>query len=143
MGCRGRGYFLFPCFSNGETSRFQGFLSLGVFRHGQGHHSPLPAIKSGQRKLGEVDRIPTLIDRQQAHAFAPQHLTQKYIVPLLPAKVSMRMHAAKRHDVFLSEVLWGERVGLLPIDERWYTVYFAQLPLARFDSWQRRVVPLS
>ncbi len=48
----------------------------------------------------------------------------------------------KRHDVFLSEVLWGERVGLLPIDERWYTVYFAHLPLGRFDSWQRRVVPL-
>ena len=48
----------------------------------------------------------------------------------------------KRHDVFLSEVLWGERVGLLPIDERWYTVYFAELPLARFDSWQRRVLPL-
>jgi hypothetical protein len=48
----------------------------------------------------------------------------------------------KRHDVFLSEVLWGERVGLLPIDERWYRVYFAELPLARFDSWQRRVVPL-
>jgi hypothetical protein len=44
--------------------------------------------------------------------------------------------------VFLSEVLWGERVGLLPIDERWYTVYFAELPLARFDSWQRRVSPL-
>jgi transposase InsO family protein len=48
----------------------------------------------------------------------------------------------QRHDVFLSEVLWGERVGLLPIDERWYTVYFAELPLARFDSWQRRVQPL-
>jgi len=48
----------------------------------------------------------------------------------------------KRHDVFLSEVLWGERVGLLPVDERWYTVYFADFPLARFDSWQRRVVPL-
>jgi len=48
----------------------------------------------------------------------------------------------QRHDVFLSEVLWGERVGLLPIDERWYTVYFAEVPLARFDSRQRRVVPL-
>jgi len=48
----------------------------------------------------------------------------------------------KRHDVFLNEVLWGERVGLLPIDERWYTVYFAELPLARFDSWQRQVQPL-
>jgi transposase InsO family protein len=48
----------------------------------------------------------------------------------------------KRHDVFLSEVLWGERVGLLPIDERWYTVYFAHLPIGHFDSWRRRVVPL-
>ncbi len=40
--------------------------------------------------------------------------------------------------------MWGERVGLLPLnqDERWYTVYFAEVPLARFDSWQRRVVPL-
>ena len=48
----------------------------------------------------------------------------------------------KKHDVFLSEVLWGERVGLLPTDERWYTVYFAHLPLGRFDSWNRRVLPL-
>jgi len=48
----------------------------------------------------------------------------------------------KRHDVFLSEVLWGERVGLLPIDERWFTIYFAHIPLAQFDSWQRRVTPL-
>jgi len=23
----------------------------------------------------------------------------------------------KKHDVFLSEVLWGERVGLLPVDD--------------------------
>lgn len=48
----------------------------------------------------------------------------------------------KRHDVFLSEVLWGERVGLLPIDERWFTIYFAHVPLARFDSRERRVLPL-
>ncbi len=48
----------------------------------------------------------------------------------------------KKHDVFLSEVLWGERVGLSPVDERWFIVYFAHLPLAHFDSWQRRVLPL-
>src|SRR5271166_2052003 len=48
----------------------------------------------------------------------------------------------KRQDVFLSEVLWGERIGLLPLDDRWYTVYFARVPLGRFDSWQRRVLPL-
>ena len=47
-----------------------------------------------------------------------------------------------RHDVFLSEVLWGERVGFLPVDERWYTIYFAQFPLARFDSQRLRVLPL-
>ena len=40
----------------------------------------------------------------------------------------------KMHDVFLSEVLWGEPIGLLPVDDRTFTVYFAHLPLARFDS---------
>jgi transposase InsO family protein len=38
-----------------------------------------------------------------------------------------------RH-VFLSETLIGEYVGLEPVDERWYIIYFAQFPLARFDS---------
>ena len=46
------------------------------------------------------------------------------------------------HDVFVSEVLWGERVGLLPMDDRWFTIYFAQIPIARFDSQMLRVVPL-
>jgi len=40
----------------------------------------------------------------------------------------------KKHDVFLSEVLWGEPIGLLPVDDRIFTVYFAHLPLARFDT---------
>jgi len=48
----------------------------------------------------------------------------------------------KKDDIFLSEVLWGERVGLLPEDDRWFTIYFAQLPLARFDSRKLQVTPL-
>jgi transposase InsO family protein len=48
----------------------------------------------------------------------------------------------KKHDVFLSEVLWGENVGLWPEDDRWFTIYFAQLPLARFDSHKLLVMPL-
>jgi transposase InsO family protein len=48
----------------------------------------------------------------------------------------------KKQEVFLSEVFWGERVGLLPEDDRWFTVYFAQLPLARFDSLKLLVTPL-
>ena len=48
----------------------------------------------------------------------------------------------KKQDVFLSEVLWGEPVGLLPLDDRWFTIYFARFPIARFDSRQLRVLPL-
>jgi len=40
----------------------------------------------------------------------------------------------KKHDVLLSEVLWGETVGLLPVDDGCYTVYFAHMPLALFDA---------
>jgi hypothetical protein len=31
---------------------------------------------------------------------------------------------------------------LLPEDDRWFTIYFAQYPIARFDSQQLRVTPL-
>jgi len=48
----------------------------------------------------------------------------------------------KKHEVILSKVLWGERVGLLPVNERWFTVYFAQFPIARFDSGKLRVLSL-
>ena len=48
----------------------------------------------------------------------------------------------KMHDVFLSEVLWGEPIGLLPVNDRHFTVYFAHLPLARFDSRTCTLCPL-
>jgi transposase InsO family protein len=48
----------------------------------------------------------------------------------------------KKHDVFVSEVLWGERIGLLPVDDHCYTVYFAQFPIARFDSRHAYLTPL-
>jgi putative transposase len=45
----------------------------------------------------------------------------------------------KHQDVFVSETLVGERIGLEPMDGRWYTIYFAQFPLGRFDSRTRAV----
>ncbi len=33
----------------------------------------------------------------------------------------------------------GERIGLLALDERYYTVYFAAFPIAGFDSQKPRV----
>jgi putative transposase len=58
---------------------------------------------------------------------------------------SVRPHGQfrwKKQGVFLSEVFWGERVGLLPEDDRYFTIYFAQCPLARFDSLKLLVTPL-
>jgi transposase InsO family protein len=49
----------------------------------------------------------------------------------------------KHHDVFVSETLRGERIGLQPIDDRWYTIYFAEFPLGHFDSRTRTVHRLS
>lgn len=48
----------------------------------------------------------------------------------------------KKHEVFVSEVLWGEKVGLLPVDNDLFTVYFAQFPIARFDSRHAFLMPL-
>ena len=45
----------------------------------------------------------------------------------------------KTQDVFLSETLCGERIGLLATDDRWYIVYFYEFLLARFDSRTRMV----
>jgi transposase InsO family protein len=48
----------------------------------------------------------------------------------------------KHQNVFLTEVLDGEHVGLLPVGDGWFTIYFAKFPIACFDSRRRRVLPL-
>ncbi len=45
--------------------------------------------------------------------------------------------------VFLGTVFQGERVGLLPTDDGCFTVYFAQFPIAHFDSRTLKVLALS
>ena len=47
-----------------------------------------------------------------------------------------------RHDVFLSKVLYGERIGLLPIDDRYQRIYLAWYPIARLDTKTMRVEKL-
>jgi transposase InsO family protein len=48
----------------------------------------------------------------------------------------------KHQHVFLSEVLWNERIGLLPVEEHGYIIFFARFPLAYFDSPSLKVLPL-
>jgi hypothetical protein len=45
-----------------------------------------------------------------------------------------------RHQhVFISETLSGEPIGLEPIDDRYFKIYFLAFPLGRFDSYQLKV----
>jgi len=49
----------------------------------------------------------------------------------------------KKKDIFLTEVLSGEPIGLLAVQPGLYTIYFADRPLVGFDSERGKLVPLS
>ena len=49
--------------------------------------------------------------------------------------VGLRGNFSWKHQrVFVSETLIGEPIGLLPVDDRIYTVYYAAFPIAGFDD---------
>lgn len=48
----------------------------------------------------------------------------------------------KKKDIFLTEVLWGEPIGLLPVRPGLFTIYFADRPLVGFDCERGKLVPL-
>ncbi len=106
-------------------------------RFGQEYNQVRPHEALGMQTPASV-YVPS--EREYPRQVAEPEYPETMLVRSVHSKGQFRWK--KRHDVFLSEVLWGERIGLLPIDDRWYTVYFAQVPLGRFDSWQRRVLPL-
>ena len=74
----------------------------------------------------------------------PSHVPEvEYADTMLVRTIKSHGHfRCKKHDVFLSEVLWGEPIGLLPVDDETYTVYFAHLPLASFDARTCKLSPL-
>jgi len=88
-------------------------------------------------------QTPAAVYQPSARSFPARVPEPDYPQTMLVRSVRPHGHFRwNQHDVFLSEVLWGERVGLLPEDDRWFTIYFAQLPMARFDSQKLQVMPL-
>jgi putative transposase len=88
-------------------------------------------------------QTPAAVYQPSARMFPTRMAEVDYPGTMLVRSVRPHGHFRwKKEDVFLSEVFWGERVGLLSEDDRWFTVYFAQLPLARFDSHKLMVTPL-
>jgi len=88
-------------------------------------------------------RTPASVYQPSARTFPARVPEPEYPESMLVRSVRPKGHFRwKKHDVFLSEVLWGESVGLWAEDDRWFTIYFAQRPLARFDSRKLQVTPL-
>jgi len=68
----------------------------------------------------------------------------EYGSALVVRRVDCTGHLSWKHEsVFLTEALSGERVGLWPLDDRYYGVYFGEFPLARFDSYRLRIERLT
>ena len=88
-------------------------------------------------------QTPAAVYHRSARSFPARVPEPDYPDSMLVRSVRPHGHFRwNQQDVFLSEVLWGERVGLLAEDDRWFTIYFAQLPMARFDSRKLQVTPL-
>src|SRR6266542_812898 len=109
--------------------------ALGRFRREYNQVRPHEALQM---------QTPASVYESSSREYPRQLPEPEYPETMLVRPVQAKGHFRwkQRHQVFVSEVLWGERIGLLPRDERWYTVYFAHLPLGYFDGWQRRVLPL-
>ncbi len=100
-----------------------------------------------QREYNEV-RPHEALDMQTPDAIyrcSPRPYPARVPEPEYGSAMSVRrvqMHGEfnwRNQDVFLSEVLYGERIGLLPIDDRYYRVYFATVPIARLDTHTLRI----
>lgn len=63
----------------------------------------------------------------------PDHMIVRKVRP----SGQFRMDGA---DLFLSETLVGEPIGLEQIDDRYFQIYFGPLPLAKLDSYKRRLI---
>lgn len=107
------------------------------------------ALDRFRQDYNEVRPHEALEMRTPAEVYQPSPREFSARLPELeypPSMLVRSVHAKgyfrwKKHDVFLTEVLWGEPVGLLPENDRWFTIYFAHLPLARFDSEKLQVLP--
>ena len=88
-------------------------------------------------------QTPAAVYQPSSRTFPVRLPEPKYPASMLVRSVRLRGHFRwKKQDVFLSEVFWGENIGLLAEDDRWFTIYFAEIPVARFDSKKLRVMPL-
>jgi putative transposase len=98
---------------------------LDRFRHDYNHVRPHEALGM---------QTPASVYEPSPRAYPTRLPEVEYPSTMLVRTVKAHGHFRwKKQNIFLSEVLWGEPVGLLPSDRGCYTVYFANVPVAGFD----------
>jgi putative transposase len=81
----------------------------------------------------------------EIYTSSPRHFPARLKEPEYDTTVQVRRvqkHGEfrwKTSNVFLSHVLYGERVGLLPVDDRYFRICFSTVPIARLDTRKLQV----
>ena len=85
-------------------------------------------------------KTPASCYRPSARSYPARIREPEYGNDMQVRRINLRGGFSWKHQsVFLSEALIGELVGLEPVDERYFTVYFAEFPLGQFDSCDLQV----
>jgi transposase InsO family protein len=135
---------------NGRHERMHRTLKQDVLR-GEGWRAQQRALDRFRHDYNQVRPHEALRMETPASLYTPSPRPYPEQLPELEYPDTMRVYTVKshghfrwkKHDVFVSEVLWGEPIGLLPSDGENFTLYFAHLPLAVFNTRLLRVLPLS
>jgi transposase InsO family protein len=134
---------------NGRHERMHRTLKQDL-RPGQDWRAQQRELDRFRHEYNHIRPHEALAMQTPASVYAPSPRPYPDRVPEVEYPGTMEVRRVKSHghfrwkktDVFLSEVLWGEPIGLLPDEQDRFTLYFAHLPLARFHPGSSKLTPL-
>jgi putative transposase len=135
---------------NGSHEQFHSVLKAETAR------PPAPTLRAQQRRF---DRFCVEYNHERPHeSLADRPPATQYTAStrLLPPRLPVLEYAGHfeirrvaadgciswRQPVFLTETLAGQLVGFEEVDDGLWTLYFGDIPLARFDERRRELHPL-
>ena len=137
---------------NGSHEQFHSVLKAETAR------PPAPNCAAQQQRFRRFCRIyneerphEALADETPATRYEPSRRAMPTRLPPLeyPGHMEVRRVASKGAiswngaPLFVATALEGEQVALEEVDDGWWTLYFATVPLARYDARQRTLHPLA
>lgn len=137
---------------NGRHERMHRTMAAEVERHPQANRGDQQRALNRFREEYNHERPHEALGQQtpaSRYQASPRPFPQCLPVPEYDTDMHVRSvfpHGDicwKSQRTFLSETLAGERVGLRADHDRFYTVFFAHMPIACFDVHTHKIVPLS